>query len=343
MTFSNIQVTAICAALPHARLDLLTLSSVFSEMDIKRIMHSTGISHIAVASASQKSSDFCYIAAKSILHQLNISPKTIDAVVFISQTPDAKLPATSVILQHRLALNSEVLAFDINYGCSGYIYGLLQASILIQSGAAKRVLVCAGDTITHHLNPTDHSVRLVFGDAGSATLIEKGTDELSFAVYTDGSGEHQLKANINGYLHMDGKAVMEFALEKVPPCIDEVLQMKKWEKKEVGAYVLHQANHFMINYLRKKMLLSADAVPITMQKTGNTGPASIPLALAMVRERLQAENRLEKIILCGFGVGFSWGAIGLDLSKTILLPVCEMHHADKENFLTKQEEKICIF
>ena len=316
----NIDISFVSCALPENRLDLLSLASLYGEAEIKRIISSTGISQVAVAKPLQTASDLCVSAAENIFNHGAVLKKDIDAIIFVSQTPDKRLPATSVLLQKRLSLPSHITAFDINYGCSGYIYGLFQAALLIHARAAKRVLICAGDTITHHINPSDRAVRLVFGDAGSATIVEKGVNTLSFSIHTDGSGADSLYADFGGYLYMDGKAVMEFALDKVPRCVNEVMGMTNWKKEEIGSFVFHQANQFMLNYLRKKMGLDKKSVPVSMQSIGNTGPASIPCALLLEKKFLQTENRLEKSILCGFGVGFSYGAVGVNLSQTTLLP-----------------------
>src|SRR5262249_4448517 len=147
-----------------------------------------GIKTVRVAPREIKCSDLCAAAAKKLFQQLQVNLNSIDAIVFVSQTPDHVAPATSAVLQHRLGLKRSVVAFDINYGCSGYIYGLYQAGLLLSSGGCQRVLVCAGDVITHLLNPADRQVRMVLADAGSATLIEKGDDQWAVAIETDGSG-----------------------------------------------------------------------------------------------------------------------------------------------------------
>lgn len=336
--FFDIAINGIATALPKNKLELASLGKLFGDNEVKRIMASTGIQSVRVAE-DVNTSDLCEAAARNLFAQCNVAVDSIDAIVFVSQTPDAIMPATSAMLQHRLGISINAMAFDISYGCSGYIYGLYQAALLILAGGCQRVLLCAGDVITPLLHPNDRQVRMVFGDAGSATLIEKGSDHFSFVLKTDGSGakhlttaklkshKHVVNAGINndmhaGYLYMNGAEIMEFALREVPPCINELLDMKGWQVNEVGAFVLHQANQFMLNYLRKKMQLDKQAVPIAVENTGNTGPASIPLALSLTKDRLKEEGRLNKVVMCGFGVGLSWGATGVDLSNTkIMAPV----------------------
>lgn len=344
ISFENLSVTGVAVAIPKNKLNMSSLNDEFGNNEVKRIIASTGISSVRVADSNVNASDLCFAATINLLENIKIPAETIDAIVFVSQTPDAIMPATSVMLQHRLGMSTNVVAFDISYGCSGYVYGLYQAAMLIASGGCKRVLLCAGDVITTLLHPSDRQVRMVFGDAGSATLIEKGTDRIAFSLKTDGSGMHHLRAaksSVNskslnpivqgqsdreGYLYMNGAAIMEFALREVPLMINELLSMKNWQSDEVGTFAFHQANEFMLNYLRKKMALSKQAVPIAVENTGNTGPASIPVVLSLTQDRLREENRLGKVVMCGFGVGLSWASAGLDLSKTLILSPVEYVH-----------------
>ncbi len=337
VSFENLAITGIATALPENYVDLISLNREFGENEVKRIMASTGIKSVRVANGNTNASDLCEAAVECLLRNINVPATTIDAIIFVSQTFDAVMPATSVMLQHRLGISSEAVAFDISYGCSGYVYGLYQASMLIAAGGCNRVLLCVGDVITPLLHPDDKNVRMVFGDAGSATLIEKGSDDIAFILKTDGSGSDYLnvaklsskpkimatnRVDRHGYLHMDGAAIMEFALREVPTIINELLRMKTWQCDEVETFALHQANAFMLNYLRKKLQVATQAIPIAVEHTGNTGSASIPLVLSLTRDRLHEECRLNKVVMCGFGVGLSWAAAGLNLSKTsILSPV----------------------
>ena len=325
---TGLNILGISGSVPREILHLETLAEKFGESEVKRIIASTGINSVRVASANTSCADLCFVAAKNLLTKLDISAKSIDAIVFISQTSEFIAPATSAILQNRLDLSKEVVAFDINYGCSGYIYGLYQAALLINSGC-RRVLLCAGDVITPLLNDEDRQLRMVLGDAGSATIIEKGMHEFDFNIKTDGSGAQHIiakrmspKVLIPEYFYMNGAKIMEFALREVPSMIEEILEAKKWVRDDVDTFALHQPNRFMLDYIRKKSKLPKDAVISSVEMYGNTGPASIPLVLS---EHYSRKSSLEKVVMCGFGVGLSWGAIGLSLQDTALLPVIELH------------------
>lgn len=319
--FSGINIHSISTALPKNQLDLRDFEKQYGEKEVNRIISSTGIQSVPVADLNQPISDFFQAAVENLIQQCDLEKSSIDGLVVVTQTPDHPLPATSTILQHKLGLSKDTIAFDINYGCSGYIYGLYQAAMLLSSGGCKRVIVCAGDLLTRCLNPKEQNVRMLFGDAVSATLVEKGDKdkELHFLIKTDGSGANYLKREnsaSDSYLYMNGAKVMEFALREVPPIIEELLLLQNWKKEEVGTFALHQANQFMVRYLQKKLHLSEEAVPVAVEKTGNTGPASIPLMLSLQHKALKANAQLEKTILCGFGVGLSWGAVSCNLTET---------------------------
>ena len=339
---NNVKISAIAATLPDEEFDLTDLCDIYDEDEINRIIKVNGISTIRVAPEEVCASDLCENAANLIFQ--HYQKENITGIVFVSQTPDYILPSTSSCLQHRLGLSKECVAFDLSNGCPGYIYGLYQAAMLINSGSCESVLVCAGDVITRFINPLDKSNRMVFGDAGSATIVEKGEGSISFSFMTDGSGAEHLIIPAGGCryprdensemvsvrsdgnmrsdedLFMNGLEVMNFSMSEVPKRIHSVLSNQGWEKSQITLYGFHQANKFILDYLRKKMNISKTSLPVAMQNTGNTGQASIPLMLTKEYNRLVEENRLEKTVLCGFGVGLSCASASLDLSQTNILP-----------------------
>jgi len=335
---NGLAIRSIAVALGEEEFDLTELCDIYEKDEVNRIIKTNGISKIRVAPEGVCASDLCEKAARLILTDDEI--KQIGAVVFVSQTPDYILPATSASLQHRLGISQNAVAFDINHGCSGYVYGLYQASLLVASGSCESVLVCAGDVLTRYVNPLDKSNRTVFGDAGSATLVTKGDSDMAFSIMTDGSGAEHLIIPAGGCrypkdensemvsvrkdgnmrsdedLFMNGLEIMNFSLREVPKTVEAVLSCKGWDKSEVTLFGFHQANKFMLDYLRKVLKVPKESVPIAMGETGNTSAASIPTMLAKEGKRLSEENRLQKAVLCGFGVGLSCAAAALDLSRT---------------------------
>ena len=348
-SFNCANITGIATTIPAEVCNLRDFSAQWGEKEVEQIIAGTGVVCIHQAPTGMTTSDLCFASAQKLLLELDVDPKTIDGIVFVSQTPDYILPATSALLQNRLGLKNQIVAFDINYGCSGYVYGLLQAHMLIQSKMCQSVLVCAGDISTSMINPRDRALRMLFGDGGSATLVQAGTDQHHFAVRTDGSGAKSLiipaggsrqprnaetgiakSAEDGNYrsaedLYMDGIAVLFFALREVPEVIGEVLALAGWAKDEVNLYGLHQANRFMVEYLSKKMRLANHLVPFSCSEIGNIGPASIPALLSIEQQRRKQADQLEKVVLCGFGVGFSVAAATLSLKNTQILDIQKLN------------------
>lgn len=275
-------------------------------------------------------SDLCEAAANRLLGQLVWEKDSVDALIFVSQTPDYRLPATACLLQHRLGLSPGIIALDVSLGCSGYVYGMWLGSMMIQTGAARRVLLCVGDTSSIMNDPEDRSTALLFGDAGTASAIEADGDagRATFLLGTDGAGGENLivpkgafrscagHAKFENFasdtLYMDGGEIFNFTLKAVPALIRETIEAAGQTVDDYDLFLLHQANEFMIKHLGKKAKLPPEKVPINIGRYGNTSSATLPLLLADdAAERLKAGPA--KIALFGFGVGYSWSAASLDV------------------------------
>ncbi|WP_194791926.1 ketoacyl-ACP synthase III [Pseudomonas sp. UFMG81] len=330
-TLHGLSIRAVASALPDRQLTLDDFAALFGEREATRIAKSTGISSVRVADEST-SVDLACAAAQSLFANADIDPHGIDAVVLVTQTPDALMPASSALLAARLGLRRDISAFDLNFGCSGYVYGLFQASLLVASGSCRRVLLCTSDVISKLLQPQDHHVRMVFGDAASATLVEAGPHSFSFAFSTDGAGAAHLRTPLHyhtaeraqggasaevGSLFMDGAQVMNFALEQVPTALHGFLRDLQLQADGIPYFLLHQANAFMLHYLGRKLGIEPARIPVHVDGIGNTGPSSIPLLLSASPDgqRLRQDN----LIACGFGVGLSVGLAHLSLRDTQLI------------------------
>lgn len=334
----NVIIKAVNAWLPEELLEMMQLSTLYGETEVVNIMKTTGVERVRVAPADMTSSDMCQYAAEKLIEEEQIDRANIDGLVFVSQTPDYILPSTSTCLQHRLNLSKDTVCLDIRYGCSGFIYGIFQAALWVSSGACNNVLVLSGDTNSRIINENDRSLRMVMGDAGTATLVSKGDGTMGFHIQSDGSGADRLIIPAGGFrqpaseqtkmlfwdedhngrtqedMYMDGMAIFGFAINQVPRNIKTLLEYVGWNKEEVGLYALHQANKFMVDFIGKKMKVPSELVPVNADKYGNTGPATIPLLLSDLNDGHSYD--LSKVVLCGFGVGLSWGSIACDLSNT---------------------------
>lgn len=316
----NVDVAAVSAALPPTSIELADLSGEFGAQEVKRICASTGINAVRVA-GELTTADLCAAAARRVLEGARIDRESIEAVVVVTQTPDDLMPGVSFEVHKRLGLSHDCAVFDINHGCSGYVYGLLQAASLVSAGC-RRVLLCTGDVVTKIVEPSDRKVRMVFGDAGSATIVERGAGRLDFCFWSDGRGNDVLRTpaaygavgTMPNRIAMDGNEVMRFALSHVPPLVEKLLRVTNVEREAVSLYGLHQANQFMVSYLTKLLGVREELVPSYLADVGNTGPSSIPLLLAARAHELPTS--MGHALLCGFGVGLSIGAVLLNLSST---------------------------
>lgn len=338
VVLNKVDIRAVTSWLPERCLEMASLSTIYGESEVASIIKATGVERTRIADTDICSSDMCQAAAESLIEKEGIDKGEIDGLVFVSQTPDWILPVTAVALQHRLGLSKETVCIDVHYGCSGYIYGIYQAALWINTNSCKKVLVLAGDTTSRLINPNDKSLRMVFGDCGTATLVSSGHSQMGFYIQSDGSGADRLIVPAGGFrlpmseetsvlewdkdkngrtkndLFMDGMGIFNFAISKVHKNINSLIEQMNWAKEDVGFYALHQANEFMVNYVRKKMKITADIAPVNCRNYGNTGPATIPLLLSDVCSCRQFN--LQKTIMSGFGVGLSWGSIAADISGT---------------------------
>lgn len=304
----------------------------FPEWTVDKISKKVGISERHVTGEDETAGDMAVKAAEKLFIDKGIDRSIIDFVLLCTQSPDYHLPSTSCIIQNRLGLSTRCGAFDFNLGCSGYEYGLAVAKGLVVSGIAKNILLLTAETYTKYVHPQDKGNRTIFGDGATATLIsESGYAEIGeFCLGTDGSGAEQLIVKTgcarhfqlaNDYqideeggvhssdnLYMNGKAIFDFTSDVVPPLIDETLQKNGLTMDDVNLFVFHQANKYMINYIRKLMGIDKERFYIFMENVGNTVSSTIPIALC----EAEKEGKLKgNIVLAGFGVGLSYGAVVL--------------------------------
>ena len=312
----NVNLDGIVTCLPINRVGNEFFEKHYTKKEVTQISSSTGVKTRFYTSTSEKTSDLCLEAAKHLIKKLNWDINSIDGLIFITQTPDKLIPATSNKLQYQLGLPSSTFAFDINLGCSAYPYGLWIASSLMQSGP-KRVLVLVGDTISKLIKKEDRSTAFLFGDAGSASALSiKQKSKINFILGSDGGGADNIKAEYNKSLEMNGPKVFEFSLSRIPKLIKQINESNGGYH---DLYFFHQANKFMLNYLKKKCKIPTESLPINIESYGNTSCASIPLLLT---DYLINENNLREkinIALIGFGVGFSWSAASLILNPNIFV------------------------
>ncbi|MBW6484097.1 MAG: ketoacyl-ACP synthase III [Vicingaceae bacterium] len=346
-SIENIEIKGISAAVPkriYNNIEYDWISLKEREMFIK----TTGVAQRHVANFGTTTSDLCERATNELLKKLNWNLEEIDVLIFVSQSRDYVIPSSACILQHKLNLPKSCIAFDLNMGCSGYVYGLSVISSLLNS-QLKKGLLLVGDISTLHTSHKDKSAFPLFGDAGTCTAIEfnQNGEKSYYNLQTDGEGyeaiiirdggarnyvsEVSLKSKKisdgiernNIQLELNGIAVFNFSLKEVTPNINELLEFSNTQKDEIDFFIFHQANKLINESIRKKLKLPIEKVPYSIEKYGNTSSASIPLTILHALPK-QLENKNKKLLLSGFGVGLSWGSAIINFNNVVCLPLIEM-------------------
>jgi len=341
----HVRIVGIASAVPENVRTLADDAKIFGEQEIERISQNIGVrSRHVVADDKTCASDLCFAAANRLLDELGWERDTIEALILVTQTPDHFMPATSCLLQARLGLSKKCASFDINQSCAGYVYGLWVASSLTRG--CGRVLLLVGDTVSRLVSPQDRTLTSLFGDAGTATALvrDETAEPMVFELGSDGSGAHCLTAPAGAFrfpstpatrerterdggnirsdadLFMDGAEVFTFALREAPGMVRRTLASAGHTTDAIDAFVLHQANRFMIQQLTKRLKIPPEKAPLGLTEYGNTSSASIPLAITTeLRDRLSQQQ--QRLFLGGFGAGFAWGGVVLSLGPACLPPV----------------------
>ncbi|MDR2407062.1 MAG: ketoacyl-ACP synthase III [Bacteroidales bacterium] len=325
-------IKAISYCLPEKYLTNEDLVKIFPEWSVEKIASKVGVKKRHIASDNETALDLATLAAEKLFDEHSVDRSIIDFVLLCTQSPDYFLPTSSCILQQRLGLSSNVGALDFNLGCSGYIYGLSLAKGLIAANIAKNILLLTAETYSKHIHPDDKGNRTIFGDAATANLISsEGFAKIGeFSLGTDGSGAKNLivkqgalrqpdKRNdltvdennnlkSSDYLYMNGGEIFNFTADSVPVLIGKVLEKNQLQQSDIDLFIFHQANRYMMNYLRKLLEIEADKFYIYLENVGNTVSSTIPIALY---EAKKDEKLKGNILLAGFGVGYSWGGVTL--------------------------------
>lgn len=328
---SGASIVGIVSCLPSHRVSNTHFYREFGEATVKDITKMIGVENRYWADESTSSKDLCAKAGLHLLQHLGWESSSVDALIFVSQTPDFRLPATACLLQAELQLPFACIAFDVNLGCSGYPYALWLGMTMVQTGAARRVLLAVGDTISKVVDPGDRSTALLFGDAGTVTAIEASVgQQANFVMGTDGRGAQNLMVPCGGFkdystwgkerlmdrspdcLYMDGGEIFNFTLKAVPALVTETIRSSGLSLDKYDGFLFHQANMFMVKHLVKKLKLPADKIPINIDQYGNTSCASIPLLMTSKTKESLSSSSL-RLGLFGFGVGYSWAGASLQV------------------------------
>jgi len=349
LQFDGVGISAMAAAVPHTIINNYEYTQYFPADQVKEVVDKVGVFERRFADEKTCSSDLCFVAAEKLLADNQIDRSAIDVLIFVSQTPDYRMPATSILLQERLKLPQTTLAFDMNLGCSAFLYGLSTVYALMQQQGLRKALLLDGETRSKVYSPKDRRTAFIFGDAGSATLIERSErfGKSYFSLNSDGSREDLIKIDAGGYRnpssvetlkekvvdeygnirseeqgYMKGGDVFNFVIREIPSDIQRILAYSGTDKVQLDYIIFHQANTFINNYLTKKLKLDTTKIPSTIEKYGNTSSVSVPLTIVSeLKDKLNGDNA---ILLSAFGVGMTWASAVVNFNNCKISDIVEV-------------------
>lgn len=344
--FKNVGITAIAACVPPKVFSNYDLGYMVPEETIEKLVSSIGIKEKRIADQDVCSSDLCYKAAKKLMDDNNVDPSSIDMLLFLTLTPDYITPPTSSILQHRLGLPNTTAGLDMSLACSGFVYALSTAFAYASMPGIDRILVLVGETMSKLANPRDKVNFPLYGDAGTACLVEKGDfKESVFVLTVDGEGENIVKIPHGGFRYsltadslvdkereegnyrrdiditMDGLDTFNHAVNAIPKQVKHLMKEANITADDVDYLVSHQANKFMIDFIIKRLKFDPAKAPFCLSKYGNTSCASIPLTI--VSELEGKLNGEKKILLSAIGAGWSFGTAFMTTKDVKVSPIIE--------------------
>jgi len=321
----SIHLNHISVHFPDNILTNQKLALNFTETTEEQIFKNTGIKQRYVSAPNEIASDLALQAAEDLFFNSTTVKKDIDFLIFCSEGFDYIAPATSCIIQDRLGLSKNIGCIDLPYGCSGYIYGLGIANGLLAANMAKTILFLTADIPTKVIHQKDLELRSIFSDIATANLIGKGNYTQHFVFGTDGSGHKNLHVDhsgfrnpynedkpsdpllLNGQMKMKSTEIFMFAIKSVPKLVYQTLEKYNYKIDEIDLFVFHQASYFMLEIIRKKIKVPKEKFFINIESVGNSVSSSIPVALKDAEQQGILKQGM-KVMLAGFGIGYSWGA-----------------------------------
>lgn len=343
--FTNIKITGMAAAVPKNIVKTESYKDRFGSEEVDKFMTMTGITQTHRVSEFQTASDLAYIAAEKLIAHKGINKEEIGALVFGTTSPDYRRPASAFVLQKRLGLSVETAVFDINLGCSSLMYGLQVVASMMSNSDINKALLLLGDTASKTTNPDDRASIMIVGDAGVALLLEKTEEpvKITSLVRSDGNGYRYLIVPGGGYrnmnasnkveicadgnkrsLHnsfMQGTSVFTFTISDVPKLLKDYLSITNTTVEDYDAFAFHQANLYILKQIAKKLKIPFEKMVMSIDRYGNTSGAS-PI-VSLCDQYGDKQNQNLRTMLCGFGVGLSWGVTAIDMNTNDILPIIQ--------------------
>jgi len=348
--FESVRISGVVTCVPRQEKSIDDEVKLFggNVRQIERLKKTIGLNRRRVVDGETTAADLCFHAARRLLSAVSISAEDIDGLICVTQTPDHLQPCNAALIHGRLGCSTDCAAMDVGLGCSGYVYGLWLAHTMVASGGCDRVLLLAGDTMSSLVHPRDRVVAPLFGDGGSATLIERSSDSSPswFSLGTDGKGYKHLIVPAGGArmpasgatkevledengsfrcaenLFMDGAEVFNFSISVEPDSVRGLLDYAGVDIDSVDYLVFHQANRYILKNIAKRLKISEEKVPMgAVERFGNQSSASIPSAMCLELGQSLCLGSQHQVLLSGFGVGLSWASALLPFGT---LSICEV-------------------
>lgn len=360
-SFNNIKITGVSSAVPKGIVKSKDFVDKFGAEAVQKFIDMTGVQEHREALKYQTASDLGFAAAEQLLTKKNIERDSIGVLLFGAHSTDYRRPATACVLHKRLGLSKNCAAFDIGLGCSAFIYCTQVAASMLVSSEAQRALIIVGETMTKMIYPEDKSSVMLFGDGGAAILLEKteNNEYLSGELCTDGTGYRAIIAPAGGFrnledthdpmtwadgsirtlynTNMNGTDVFSFTITKVPKTIKEFLNKTKQEVSSFDCIAFHQANRFIHQQLAKKLKADILKMPLCLDRFGNTSAPAIPILLSDAYGN-NTSNKELNVLMCGFGVGLSWGVMSAKINTSVILPILETDDYFAEGIIHSPED-----
>lgn len=359
--FNDIKIAGMAAAVPTERVEVSSYGQTFGEEYVAKFSESTGIKEFRRTKEHQTASDLCYVAAEKIIEQKQLNREEIGLLIFVAHSTDYRRPATACVLHNRLGLSKDCAAFDIALGCSAFVYGLQTAASMMASSDISKALLLVGESLTKMVNPHDKSVTMLFGDGGAAVLLEKNTEpeQIQGLLKTDGTGYRAIIAPAGGFRNlnattqeflwpdgnvrslynttMQGEDVFAFTISAVPKTIKKFLAKTGTSVDDYDCLAFHQANQFIHKMLCKKLKADNAKMPLCLDRYGNTSAPAIPLVICDRYGSVESNENL-KFLMCGFGVGLSWGVCSASINVNDIYPIIETDEIFEEGIINSPED-----
>lgn len=342
-TIRNIKISGVSVALPTHKIPVTSYNETFGEDVVQRFIKTTGVQSVCRSIPEQTASDLGFEAAKNLLEKKQINTEDIGVLLFVSQKPDFRAPASSFLIHERLKLSKDCLCLDINLACSGFIVALHTIHTLLQNSDAQKALLITADTSHKTLSPFDRTMIMLFGDSGSAILLDKTSSNIEshFIIRSDGQRFKSIITPSGAYrnrnaskervawsddilrsdydTHMKGMDVFEFSLTDVPKLFKEFLLELGKTPDDYDFFTLHQANQYILKQISRKIKIPMEKIPISLDRFGNNSSNSVPLVLA--DHFSNVERKKLKLFMSGFGAGLSWACADITIDTEVILPI----------------------